>query len=168
MEEIMSLYENWLRLAYDQQGNNIKKTWDLYLPLEQTIYEGLLETKTNTIKGKLADLARAAGMSNEFYCGFLDGISGALDGEFKADELDEESEIDVRFEFELLFRKMVEYKARHLHELPQWGNVFTAEEQERIYVAERDSRTVRNADKIGRNDPCSCGSGKKYKKCCGA
>jgi uncharacterized protein YecA (UPF0149 family) len=22
--------------------------------------------------------------------------------------------------------------------------------------------------KIGRNDPCSCGSGKKYKKCCGA
>jgi uncharacterized protein YecA (UPF0149 family) len=23
-------------------------------------------------------------------------------------------------------------------------------------------------DKIGRNDPCPCGSGKKYKKCCGA
>jgi len=22
-------------------------------------------------------------------------------------------------------------------------------------------------DKIGRNDPCTCGSGKKYKKCCG-
>lgn len=26
---------------------------------------------------------------------------------------------------------------------------------------------VRNAPKIGRNDPCICGSGKKYKKCCG-
>lgn len=26
---------------------------------------------------------------------------------------------------------------------------------------------VRSAPKIGRNDPCSCGSGKKYKKCCG-
>ena len=26
---------------------------------------------------------------------------------------------------------------------------------------------VRNAPKIGRNDPCPCGSGKKYKKCCG-
>ena len=24
------------------------------------------------------------------------------------------------------------------------------------------------SDKIGRNDPCPCGSGKKYKKCCGA
>ncbi len=27
---------------------------------------------------------------------------------------------------------------------------------------------VRNGPKIGRNDPCSCGSGKKFKKCCGA
>ncbi len=28
--------------------------------------------------------------------------------------------------------------------------------------------TLRNASKVGRNDPCPCGSGKKYKKCCGA
>jgi preprotein translocase subunit SecA len=27
---------------------------------------------------------------------------------------------------------------------------------------------VRNAAKVGRNDPCPCGSGKKHKKCCGA
>jgi preprotein translocase subunit SecA len=27
---------------------------------------------------------------------------------------------------------------------------------------------VRGDDKVGRNDPCPCGSGKKYKKCCGA
>ena len=27
---------------------------------------------------------------------------------------------------------------------------------------------VRSAPKVGRNDPCPCGSGKKYKKCCGA
>ena len=26
---------------------------------------------------------------------------------------------------------------------------------------------VRDKEKIGRNDPCPCGSGKKYKKCCG-
>ena len=35
-----------------------------------------------------------------------------------------------------------------------------------------DARTVqqvvRSGDKVGRNDPCPCGSGKKYKKCCGA
>ena len=27
---------------------------------------------------------------------------------------------------------------------------------------------VVRGDKVGRNDPCPCGSGKKYKKCCGA
>jgi len=27
---------------------------------------------------------------------------------------------------------------------------------------------VRTSEKVGRNDPCPCGSGKKYKKCCGA
>ena len=29
-------------------------------------------------------------------------------------------------------------------------------------------RVKKAADKVGRNDPCPCGSGKKYKKCCGA
>jgi SEC-C motif domain protein len=34
---------------------------------------------------------------------------------------------------------------------------------------ELKGQTVRRAEpKIGRNDPCPCGSGKKYKKCCGA
>jgi len=32
----------------------------------------------------------------------------------------------------------------------------------------REQKTVIKDAKIGRNDPCPCGSGKKYKKCCGA
>jgi len=27
--------------------------------------------------------------------------------------------------------------------------------------------TIKGISKVGRNDPCSCGSGKKFKKCCG-
>ena len=34
--------------------------------------------------------------------------------------------------------------------------------------SEAVNKTVRGVKKIGRNDPCPCGSGKKYKKCCGA
>lgn len=30
------------------------------------------------------------------------------------------------------------------------------------------SQPIRKSEKVGRNDPCPCGSGKKYKKCCGA
>lgn len=32
----------------------------------------------------------------------------------------------------------------------------------------KDQPIVREAPKVGRNDPCPCGSGKKYKKCCGS
>ena len=33
--------------------------------------------------------------------------------------------------------------------------------------AEQKARPVRSGPRVGRNDPCPCGSGKKYKKCCG-
>ena len=47
---------------------------------------------------------------------------------------------------------------------------FTREEGRWVYdgVVPAVGRTVRReAPKVGRNDPCPCGSGKKYKKCCG-
>jgi preprotein translocase subunit SecA len=31
----------------------------------------------------------------------------------------------------------------------------------------RPKTVRRQVEKVGRNDPCPCGSGKKYKKCCG-
>lgn len=42
---------------------------------------------------------------------------------------------------------------------------------EAYQAAEQATRTVvapRRVTKVGRNDPCPCGSGKKYKRCCGA
>jgi len=36
------------------------------------------------------------------------------------------------------------------------------------YVPTKGHTVRREAPKIGRNDPCPCGSGRKYKKCCGA
>jgi preprotein translocase subunit SecA len=47
------------------------------------------------------------------------------------------------------------------------------EKQRQDYIMSRGEDTAapktvkRDHDKIGRNDPCPCGSGKKYKKCCG-
>ncbi len=37
---------------------------------------------------------------------------------------------------------------------------------EDLYVPELNYPTRRATPKIGRNDPCHCGSGRKYKKCC--
>ncbi len=41
-----------------------------------------------------------------------------------------------------------------------------AEESASLWEDEREQPYVREQPKIGRNDPCPCGSGKKYKKCC--
>lgn len=35
------------------------------------------------------------------------------------------------------------------------------------FLPERNKQTITTDNKPGRNDPCPCGSGKKYKKCCG-
>jgi len=48
------------------------------------------------------------------------------------------------------------------------GQGDTEEGQEDGVVAPEKAAPVRNeGPKVGRNDPCPCGSGKKYKKCCG-
>ena len=44
---------------------------------------------------------------------------------------------------------------------------FTEEELKKFYKEQKESTTIRKPKKIGRNDPCPCGSGKKYKQCCG-
>ena len=165
----MSIYENWMANAYDEQGNVVRKVWDIYLPLEQKIYEDMLENKNPVISGTLAELAKKHDMTTDFYVGFLDGISGALDVELEMEEIAEDTQIEAKVDFEALYKRMVEFKAKHLMELPQWSNVFSEEEREKLYKEQRSSGTVvREGAKIGRNDPCHCGSGKKYKKCCGA
>ena len=57
-----------------------------------------------------------------------------------------------------IFRKIIECINKYKNDIPLWTyNGFTKKEL--------NSRPKKN--KIGRNDPCPCGSGKKYKKCCG-
>ncbi|MCL5056622.1 MAG: preprotein translocase subunit SecA [Actinobacteria bacterium] len=50
----------------------------------------------------------------------------------------------------------------HQEEQPRQRNVV-----ENRYAEEGSKQPVRREAKVGRNDPCPCGSGKKYKKCCG-
>lgn len=47
------------------------------------------------------------------------------------------------------------------------GDAHTHREGEDHHHHQKPQTVVRDAEKIGRNDPCLCGSGKKYKKCCG-
>ncbi len=164
----MALYENWFRKAYNERGQIKPAFWDKYMPKEQKIYEYLIGEKVNCLKGTVKELAEKFDMTPESFAGFIDGINDALDQKIEMEELTEDREVEIKFDYERLYKKMVEYKAKHLYSLPQWESIFTKEQLEVFYKEQKNSRTVHKEKKIGRNDPCPCGSGKKYKQCCGA
>ena len=62
---------------------------------------------------------------------------------------------------------MLEADADHLFSLDEWNDVLPEDDRRRIYKDYKRSKIVHVEKKPGRNDPCPCGSGKKYKKCCG-
>ncbi len=165
----MTLYEQWLVQAYTKEGTSVPAFWDKYMPVEQKIYESIISMKTPAIKGVVSELAEKANMEVSHYVGFLDGISEALEKSIELNELTAETKLNVKVNLETLYKKMVEYKADHLLALPQWEGVYTEEQRTAFYREQKASRTVvRETKKVGRNEPCPCGSGKKYKQCCGA
>lgn len=54
------------------------------------------------------------------------------------------------------------YSGGQLHERSRF-----VKEDGRWFYVEGDILPLIASEKVGRNDPCPCGSGKKYKKCCG-
>ena len=164
----MSLYENWMTSAFSKEGRSIDAVWDEYLPKEQKVYEEILENKIEKLSGTIKELAAKYGFTLEEAVGFVDGINDVLPQPYDMMSIDENTQVELNIDFEKLYKKMVAYKAEHLFNLPQWNNIFTEAERKKFFIEQRDSRTIVKGDKIGRNDPCPCGSGKKYKKCCGA
>jgi len=164
----MTLYEKWLSSAYDKNGKIIKKCWDVYIPLEKAVYEKILSDRLTHIEGSITDLSERFRMTPEQVIGFLDGINEALDEPLELKELTEDSGVTLNFTFERLYKKMVEYRAEHLCELQEWDGIFDDEARRLMYRDQRNATTIRKDVKVGRNDLCPCGSGKKYKNCCGA
>ena len=165
----MTLYERWFSSAYDNKtGQMMKKCWDIYLPLEEAVYKKILEDKTQHIEGAVSELAERFSMPPEYVVGFLDGINEALDKPVELKSLADESIVSIDFTFERLYKKMVEYRAEHLCALPGWDGIFDEGSRRRMYKEQRGSTTIHKGARVGRNDPCPCGSGKKYKNCCGA
>ena len=100
--------------------------------------------------------------------GFLDGINESLKEPNPIEDMTEDTTVSLDIDLEKLYYNMVEAKADWLYELPAWDNLLSAERRKELYREQKKSGTIVKGKKIGRNDPCPCGSGKKYKKCCGA
>ena len=165
----MALLKEWQKIAYDEKADKgvLRKFWTDYFALEKGIYEKLLENPDEVVKGTVKELADKYEIDIMSMTGFLDGINDSLIEKNPIDTMEEDTEVNLGFDKELLYRNMVDAKADWLYDLPQWEAVIPEERRQELYKEQKKANTIVKGKKIGRNDPCPCGSGKKYKYCCG-
>ena len=165
----MALLQEWRDMAYSQQADRaqLQKFWTEYFLIEKGIYEKLLSNPNEVVKGTVKELAEKFDVELMSMVGFLDGINDSLKIQNPIEEMDENTEVNLGYDLETLYKNMVDEKADWLYELPQWNSIFSEEKRKELYLEQKKSGTVVKGPKIGRNDPCPCGSGKKYKQCCG-
>ena len=164
-----TLLEQWRDTAYSKEMDkaSLQMFWGTYFQTEKEIYEKLLENPDEEVKGTVKELAEKYGINVFTMTGFLDGINDSLKVANPIETMDEDTEVSLAFDKELLYKNMVDAKADWLYELPQWDKIFTEEKKKVLYKEQKNARTIHVEKKVYPNDPCPCGSGKKYKKCCG-
>lgn len=164
----MALYQQWRALAdAERTAQEADKFWQDYFALETENYKKILSSRTFAYEGTVHALAERFSMDDTTFAGFLDGVNTSLTTELELEGLESESPIKLEIEPEKLYYNMLNAKAEWLYELPEWEGNLTEERRREIAKEFRQSKIYVSDHKTGRNDPCPCGSGKKYKNCCG-
>ena len=166
---IMALLEKWREVAYNEElgTEKLQQLWGAYFQKEKEIYMQLLKTPDEEVKGTVKELADKYDVSVMTMTGFLDGINDSLVTPNPIEEMEEDTEVSLKFDKELLYKNMVAADADWLYHLEEWKAIFDEDKLKSLYKEQKSSTTVVKDAKIYPNDPCPCGSGKKYKKCCG-
>lgn len=165
----MALLQQWRNKAYDEKANkgDLQRLWSAYFQKEKEIYAQLLQNPDEIVEGTVKELAEKYNVDIMTMTGFLDGINDSLKEANPIDDMEEDTKVNLGFEKELLYKNMVGAGADWLYELEEWNSIFDEDKRKELYKEQKSSTTVVKGDKVYPNDPCPCGSGKKYKKCCG-
>lgn len=163
----MSLYKQWLDLMEGQTDETFEAFWKEYSEAETRVYAHILESKEPRLTGKFSELAAKFEADPVIFMGFLDGIQTSLNNPFELDAVTEDTDIDLDIDFEKLYFNMLKADADYLYTLKAWEGIFSEDKIMQIIKDFKRSKIVHKEKEPGRNDPCPCGSGKKYKKCCG-
>ena len=165
----MGLLQEWREYAYGVELNSKegKAIWDKYFEQEKAIYQQLLAAPEEVVSGTVQELADKYGMELNYMVGFLDGINESLKEPNPIEEMEADTGVKLPIDLESLYYHMVEAGADWLYELPEWDELLTPERRKELYREQKKSGTIVKERKVGRNEPCPCGSGKKYKYCCG-
>ena len=164
----MSLYKQWVDLMEGQTDETFDAFWKEYSETETRIYTHILESKEPRLAGKFSELTAKFEADPVIFMGFLDGIQTSLNNPMELEAVNEDTEIDLDIDFEKLFFNMLKADADYLYTLKAWEGIFSEEKIMQIIKDFKRSKIVHKEKEPGRNDPCPCGSGKKYKNCCGA
>ena len=168
MDGKMALLEEWRKKAYQEKDKvKMSKLWQAYFLKEKEIYKELLKNPDEEVKGTVKELAEKYGTTISFMTGFLDGINESLVEPNPIETMEEDTEVSLKFDKEKLYMNMVDAEADWLYGLEEWNDIFDEETRKELYKKQKTSTTIVKGDRIYPNDPCPCGSGKKYKKCCG-
>ena len=162
----MSLLEKWKEMGNTATQQEYERYIKCYFEKEQKNYEDILENHEEVISGTVKELSERFNMTIEEVAGFMDGINDSLVNKIDVESLEEDSHITLEADFKKLYYNMLDAKASWLYNLPQWDDVLDKDVRDEIRKDFNQSR-IAISNKVGRNDPCPCGSGKKYKKCCG-
>lgn len=165
----MALLEQWRAVAYNESADRSKlqQMWAAYFQEEKEIYAQLLKNPDEVVSGTVKELADKYGVNIMTMTGFLDGINDSLKEANPIEEMEEDTRVQLGFDKERLYKNMVAAEADWLYELEEWNDIFDEETRKALYKEQKSSTTIVKDAKVYPNDPCPCGSGKKYKKCCG-
>lgn len=164
----MSLYKQWTeKLESINTQEEYQAFFEDFMSKETECYRNILQEKDPLIEGTIKDLAEKNNMTSLEFLGFLDGANSSFQEPLTLDNLKEETEIKATLDFEKLLWNMHDANAEWLYEMEEWENIFNKEKRKQIRKEYNRSKIVVKGEKVGRNDPCPCGSGVKYKKCCG-
>lgn len=156
-------------MAYSETANkgDLQRLWADYFQKEKEIYAQLLKNPDEEVRGTVKELAEKYSVDIMTMTGFLDGINDSLKTANPIEEMEEDTQVGLGFDKTLLYKNMVAAGADWLYDLPEWEPIFDEETRKALYKEQKSSTTIVKPDKVYPNDPCPCGSGRKYKKCCG-
>lgn len=157
--EILLLFEN----SIDEL---LKNPWEGAITMASEIVCSLVDHEAKHLLKKIKQLYDAE-LIDTFMCGDYDSI-----------EEDISNKAFSKFQQQKEVRKPLERLEEYMDWWQTWEPLapsfsgashlssFEKPEDDLKYIASGQGTYKRSNPKIGRNDPCPCGSGKKYKKCC--
>lgn len=164
----MTLYDKWDVYGEESKTDEeYKEIVEAYLIKEKDVYDYMLSNTDELIEGTIAELGKRFNMTDVEFLGFVDGINESIKEPYDLQTLTADSQVKLEVNYEALYLNMLDASAEWLYNLKQWDDILTKDERLKIKKDFNRSKIVVKDKKIGRNEPCTCGSGKKYKKCCG-